>query len=309
MRRIQHLISMCIILLLAVPIMAQVDLDETYEWDNGITMDYPDDWETFVDDNGIAHFVSDDTDVFVLFLSYDPDDSLNEYIEDAFDEYRFETSNRFDADDVFIDDLGGFDEVASYYYTEELDGDEFERAIFAIPLDDETIAISVAVPIQGSDFDELDIVLAMLETLTGTGQSVVSDDVSYEWDNGYEITLDNGWEFDDVFSNGTITVTFEFFEIDDERTDTRAQTLREFVANSNDADDYDEDDLFFIDLVNDENGLEYTYNNGDYITMIVSFSPDDESIVIAIATPTDETDESAVLDNAEDFYLFLETLE
>lgn len=312
MRRIQHLITMCMILLLTIPVLAQVDLDETYEWENGITMNYPDDWDTFVDDNDISHFVSDDTDIFIIFDSYDADDGLAEYIEDAFDDYKFETSTRFDDDDVFIDELEDFDETASYYYTEELGGDEFQRAIFAIPLDDETIAIAIAVPLQDDELEELDTVLAMLATLTGTGESIVEDDISYEWDNGYEITLGDDWQVDgELFSNGTIEVRFYFFEIEDDRTDTRARYLREIFAETRDDSSlsYDEDQLVFVELENDENALEYDYADTDYTPVLVAFSPDDEHIVIALGIPSDGENGNAVLNNIEDMYLFVETLE
>lgn len=312
MRRIQHLITMCILVLMTMPILAQVDLDETYEWDNGITMNYPDDWESFVDDNDISHFVSDDTDIFIIFDSYDADDGLIEYIEDAFDNYKFETSTRFDDDDVFIDELGDFDETASYYYTEELGDDTFQRAIFAIPLDDETIAIAIAVPLQDEEIEELDTVLAMLATLTGTGESVVEDDISYEWDNGYEITLGDDWQGDgEIFSNGTMDVTFYFFEIEDDRRDTRARYLREIFAETrNDSSiSYDEDKLIFVELENDENALEYDYEDTDYTPVLVAFSPDNEHIVIALAVPSAGENANAVLNNIEDLYLFVETLE
>lgn len=312
MRRIQHLITMCILVLTTMPILAQVDLDETYEWDNGITMNYPDDWESFVDDNDISHFVSDDTDIFIIFDSYDADDGLIEYIEDAFDDYKFETSTRFDDDDVFIDELGDFDETASYFYTEELGGDTFQRAIFAIPLDDETIAIAVAVPLQDEELGEVDTVSAMLGTLTSTGESVVEDDVSYEWDNGYEITLGDDWQDDgEIFSNGTMDVTFYFFDIEDERTDTRASYLREIFAEtrSDDGISYNEDNLIFVELENDENAIEYSYDDTDYTPVLVAFSPDNEHIVIALAVPSAGENANAVLNNIEDLYLFVETLE
>ena len=65
--------------------MAQ-DLDETYEWeDDGITIDYPDDWDDSVDENDIVHLSSDETDVFIIFDDYDEDDDIEDYIEDVFD--------------------------------------------------------------------------------------------------------------------------------------------------------------------------------------------------------------------------------
>ncbi|GAB5494379.1 MAG: hypothetical protein Phog2KO_45940 [Phototrophicaceae bacterium] len=271
-------------------------------------MDYPSDWDVSVDDNDIVHFISDDTDIFIIFDRYDEDDSLSEYIEDAFDDYKFETSVRFDEDDVLIDDLGDFDDTASYFYIEELNDDEFERAIFAIPINDETIVIAVAVPIQDEDLEEVDTVLAMLASFTGNANQIL-DDVSYEWENGYEIDLGSDWQLDnDSFNNGTISISISFFEVDDERTDTRASILRNAITESDATFNYNEDQLYFIDLENDEDALEYSYDNGDYTTLIVSFTMDNDVIILATITPTDE-DEDSVLDNAEDAFLFLETME
>lgn len=167
------LISMLFIVMM--PVMAQ-DLDETYEWeDEGITVDYPDDWDDSVDENDIVHLASDETDVFIIFEDYDEDDDIEDYIEDAFDSYTFD-SIRFDEDDVFIGELDDFDLSASYFYSDELDDEEFERAIVAIPLDDELIAIAVIVPIRDDEIEEIDLVFDILATLTVTGATSSSDE-------------------------------------------------------------------------------------------------------------------------------------
>lgn len=298
------LISMLFIVMM--PVMAQ-DLDETYEWeDEGITVDYPDDWDDSVDENDIVHLASDETDVFIIFEDYDEDDDIEDYIEDAFDSYTFD-SIRFDEDDVFIGELDDFDLSASYFYSDELDDEEFERAIVAIPLDDELIAIAVIVPIRDDEIEEIDLVFDILATLTVTGATSSSDEDTYEFDNDYEIVLDSGWAVDDeLFSNGDLDVIFYFYEVDDEREDTPAAAMRDVFGDVSDI-DYDEDFVYFLELDNDDNSIGYYYED-DFYSLIVAFSTDDDLIIVAVAIPSDEDDTEAVFDYEDDFYEFLGTM-
>ena len=303
-----HVLLMSLLFIIIVPVIAQTDLDESYEWDDeGITVDYPDDWDSFVDDNDIVHLASDETDIFFIFEDNDPDDDIEEYIEDAVDTYSFDRV-RFDADDVLIGDLEDFELSASYFYMDELGGEDFERAIVAIPLNDEVMAIAVIVPITDDEIEEIDMVFDILATLTITGSSGTSNENNYEFDNGYEIVLDNGWAVEaDVFSNGDLDIVFEFFDLDDEREDSPADWMRAVYADESDI-AYEEDFVYFMELANDDNAIGYYYEE-DYYRIIISFSPDGDTVIIAVITPSDEDDTQAVFDHEDDIYEFLGTLE
>ena len=303
-----RVLFMSLLFIMIIPALAQTDLDETYEWEEeGITVDYPDDWDSSVDENDIVHLVSDETDIFFIFEDYDSDDSLEEYIEDAVDTYSFDRI-RFDEDDVLIGDLDDFDRSASYFYTDELDTEEFERAVVAIPLNDEIIAIAVIVPITADEIEEIDIVFDILATLTVTGATGASNDNLYEFDNGYEIVLDSGWAVeDDVFRNGDLDIRFDFFEVNDEREESRADNMRVIYGDISDI-DYDEDLVYFMELDNDDNAIGYYYQD-DFYYIIISFSPDDDIVIVAVVTPSDEDDIEAVFDHEDEIYEFLGTLE
>lgn len=298
------------------PVMYAQDLDEIYEWDNGVVMDYPDDWDTYIDDSDVTHFTSDETDMFIIFDDYDEDDPLDEYIEDAFEEYVFDQSARFDDDDVVIGDLGEFDETASYFYEEELNDEEFERGIIAIPLSDDIIVIAVVVPITDDEIDELDTVFDMLATLRtgGSSTSTANGDV-FEFDNGTQIELIDDWsEQDEVFTNGTLDVTLTLYPVIDERTDTRAGRLRQAFGDVTQGDaTYDEATLVFLILDVDDEALQYLYedtNDGDtYSVGLIAVSVDADTIIIVHITPSDTDDEQAVTDNISEVWDFLETLD
>jgi|GEM_PF-4446605 len=307
MRQMQRLFLLSIIFLLVIPVFAQTDLDETYEWeDEGVTVDYPDDWDV-EEDGDFTRFLSDETDFTIYFENYDPDDDLEEYVEDAFEDFRFDDSVRFDDDDFFIDDLDDFDEVGYYYYSDEFDNEEFEAGIIVIPLNDDLLAIAFIIPITDDEIEELDIVLDILATLTVTGDGS-SDGEVYEFDNGFEIVIEDDWEEDGgIFSNGELDVEFFFFDVDDDRADTRSESVREIFAQ-NSSQDYDEDNITFIELDNDTDAIAYLYEE-DFATIIIAFSPDDDVVVVAVATPSDEDDGDLVFDNAEDFYVFIESMD
>lgn len=307
MSQMLRVLLISIFFIVILPVLAQ-DLDESYEWeDEGITVDYPDDWDDSVDDNDIVHLSSDETDVFIIFDDYDEDDDIEDYIEDVFDTYTFD-SLRFDEDDVLISELDDFDLSASYFYTDELDNEEFERAIVAIPLDDEIIAIAVIVPITDDEIEEIDLVFDILATLTVIGSNSSSDEDTYEFDNDYRIILDNGWaEDDELFSNGDLDVIFYFFDVDFEREDTRAAAMREVFTDVSSI-DYDEDFVYFLELDNDDNAIAYYYQD-EYYSMIVAFSTDDDMVIVAVAIPSDEDDTEAVFDYEQELYDFLATME
>ena len=293
------------------------DLDETYEWDNGVQMDYPDDWEVSIDDNDFVHFTSDDTDMIIFFEDYDRDDDLEEYVEDAFDVYRFDRSARFDDDDIIEGEYGDIDLAAAYFYEEDLDGDEFERGIVAIPLEDELIAIAIIVPIEDDDIDELDTIIAMLATLSLEGDSLstsLSED-TFEFDNGTQIELIDDWEEDDaIISNDSIEVELIFFDVDDERTDTRVARLREVYAEVSENDTpYDEAILQFLVLDVDDEAFQYLYEDttgGEtYTTGLIALSLDDDTVIIAVVRPSDTDDDFVVADDIADVWDLLDTLD
>lgn len=317
MNTFRQILLFCLVCLWIIPTIAQ-DLDETYIWeDDGVSIDYPDDWAVSIDDNDYAHFASDDTDMFILFQSYDADDDLEEYVSEAFDSFRFDTSIRFDEDDVIIGELEDFERTASYFYDENLNGDEFQRAIFAIPLNDETIAIAVAVPISDDEIEELDTVLDMLATLAAdddnASSSAVSDD-DYDWDNGYSIDIFGNWEEEDeLFNNGRMSVRFFFYEVEDERFDNRATFLRQtFLDQRIDDVDFNEDFIVFTQIDNDNAALAYSYDEDDgdrrYTPVLVSFTTDDDVVVVAFVLPIVDNGD-VVIDEVDDLYDFLNTFE
>lgn len=306
----KRLFLLSILLLWVLPVVAQTDLDESYEWDEqGVTVDYPDDWDV-EEDGDVTRFISDETDFALFFANYDPDDDLEDYVENAFEDFRFDDSVRFDDDDFYIDDLDDFDEAGYYYYTDEFDNEEFEVGIIAIPLNDDLLAIAVIVPVNDDEIEELDIVLDILASLTAD-ESGSSDEEIEEFDNGLEITVGDDWEEDDeIFSNGDVDVEFYFFEVEAERDNTRSDSIREIFAD-NMSDPYDEDNIVFVELDNDIDAITYIayIENDDYTAFIVAFSPDDGVVVAALVTPSDEDDSDAVYDAEEALYDFLGSMD
>ncbi|MEL6525411.1 MAG: hypothetical protein AAFQ07_06835 [Chloroflexota bacterium] len=309
------LLSVLICLSFAFVASAQ-DLDETYEWDNGVEINYPDDWEAYEDDNDLVHFTDDELDMFIFFEDYDADDDLEDYIEDAFEIYRFDSSARFDDDDVIEGEYGDIDLAAVYFYEEDLDGDEFERGIIAIPLSDELIAIAIVVPLFDDELDDIDIIIDMLGTLSleGDGGSSSSGD-TFEFDNGTQIELFDEWEADnDIISNDLIEIEFLFFDVDDERTDTRAARLRETYADLAESnDDYDEALLQFLTLDVDDEALQYIYDETDdgdtYSAILIALSIDNNTVIVAVVRPSDTDEGSIVVDDIGDVWALLDTLD
>ncbi|MEO1644532.1 MAG: hypothetical protein AAFR67_05060, partial [Chloroflexota bacterium] len=283
---------------------------------NGVEINYPDDWEAYEDDNDLVHFTDDELDMFIFFEDYDADDDLEDYIEDAFEIYRFDSSARFDDDDVIEGEYGDIDLAAVYFYEEDLDGDEFERGIIAIPLSDELIAIAIVVPLFDDELDDIDIIIDMLGTLSleGDGGSSSSGD-TFEFDNGTQIELFDEWEADnDIISNDLIEIEFLFFDVDDERTDTRAARLRETYADLAESnDDYDEALLQFLTLDVDDEALQYIYDETDdgdtYSAILIALSIDNNTVIVAVVRPSDTDEGSIVVDDIGDVWALLDTLD
>ncbi|MGJ3237083.1 MAG: hypothetical protein ACFE0Q_00100 [Anaerolineae bacterium] len=290
-----------------MPLQAQ-ELTETYRWDEeGARINYPSDWEQYIDEAGIVHLASADTDIFFYFEPYDADDDLAEYVEDAFLLYRFNTSATFDADEVLTSKLTSFEDSASYAYIDMLDGESFEREIFAVPLAETWVAMAIAVPVVDDVLSESETVLEILSSLALSDADSVGTDVML--DNGYTMTLGADWQaVGEGFSNGEITVTLAYFPIENPRTDTRASRLRAMynAVRAGDA-PFDEDLILFIDLNNDENAVAYVYQETAY-SILIAFSPDDDIVIVAQSIANDGGDSDTVLDFSEDFYVLIESI-
>jgi hypothetical protein len=304
---------------------AQSELSNDYDWPNGIRVSYPDGWDILEEENGI-HIRSEQTDMYFLFEPYEAEDDVEDALEDIFDATRSDEEIEFDSDSIFFGGLANFSLTASYFYEDNLDGDSFQRALFAIPVEETVIVQVAAVPLEGREIDELSIVLSILSSLDysanrvteGNGGSENSEDGRYEWPNGLQLEYPSDaephWEIGEDGSvvqlfNEAIIITIYLYPLEDERETNRALAIREtFTAVS--TKDFDEEAFFFLALPNDGAALGYLYEESldgtDFEQTLLALQPDDSLVVVAVVLPRvgDSVDNGGM----EQVYEILETM-
>ncbi len=203
---------------LAIAVSAQ-GLTETFIFNDGSTVNYPQNWAAEVDENGFLHLRSEATDI--IFIWYYADNLANFNIRpndyQAVFEATFQPSNpdiTFDAQQVQSLMLDGRS-MGEYLYEDSVNGDPFERLLIAVPLDSGGVVIASALPINGHDITEKPIIRAIASTLTAPTVPTLTQ--SYVTDTGIIFPYPENWEFsvqDDGLLNlrGTQTdVVLSFF--------------------------------------------------------------------------------------------------
>jgi hypothetical protein len=295
-----------VIVLMILPSIAQSDLSNDYDWANGIRVSYPDEWEIVEEENGI-HLRSEQTDIFFLFEPYEDEDDVEDALEGIFDATRNDDAIEFDSDNIFFGGLSNFSLTASYFYEDSLEGDSFQRALFAIPVEEAVIVQVAAVPLEGREIDELSIVLNILSSLdyseSRVSEETTSDnggDGSYEWSNGLRVEYpsdeDLPWQIVEGVEDGdvvhivneVIDIAFYLYPVEDERETNRALAIRQTFATVS-TKSFDEEGFFFLQLANDGEALGYLYeesaDGADFEQTLIALQPDDSLVVVAVILP------------------------
>lgn len=318
---------MLIILALMLPVSAQ-NFDNEFDFENGVIINYPDDWDATYDDNNNPHVFSDETDMLFLFEIYDEDLSLEDYLEDLYNRTIIDDSQDLD-DDIFIGELGDFDEIASYTFNDDDDGDTFQRYLFVIPIEEEIVIMVSVIPRIESEIDEFLIILDILATLEYTSNPQFQpepdadpdpepDIATASWQNNLSIDYPDDWESGtseegiDFLVSDELTMIFSSQMIEDVRQDTHANFIREtynqFLLDP--SLEFDEDSFFFFELENDPNALAYFYEENDdgdsYEQMLIAIQASDTLLVVVLIYPREASEFSD--DDWEIIFEILETL-
>ncbi|RMG86769.1 MAG: hypothetical protein D6712_06850, partial [Chloroflexi bacterium] len=171
-------------------------LSETFVFNDGSTVNYPEDWTAEVDENGFLHLRSEATDI--IFIWYFADSLANFSISPndykAVFEATFQPSNpdiAFDVQRVQSILLNGRS-MGEYIYEDSVNGDPFERLLIAVPLDNGGVVIVSALPINGHDIIEKPIIRTIASTLTSPTVPTLTQ--SYVTNTGITFSYPEDWE-------------------------------------------------------------------------------------------------------------------
>lgn len=313
-----------IIFTLLLPVLAQSDFNNEFDFENGVTIRYPDGWDTAYDDQDYPHVFSSDTDMVFFFEDYDPDLDLEDYLVDLYDFTLFDESQRFDSEAIFFGSLGDFDEIASYTYQDDADGDIFQRTLVVIPLEDEIVVKVSVIPRVSREIDEFPTVIDILSTIeytssnTDTGISAVTAG-TYDLGDGLSIDYPEGWqaltndEGVPLIVNSAIVIGLFKHEIVNPRQDNHASFIRQIYDQYlvDRSIDFDEDLFFFVSISNDPSALGYLYDENvegdEYQQLLVAVQPGQRWLVLAFVYPV-EAAQFSDADN-EIIYSILGTLQ
>lgn len=154
-----------------VPALAQdidvsdIELPNTYDWQIGASIDYPEGWDVVIDDDDYVHLRSEETDiVFGFFFFEDANDTLEAFLQESFEATIWNESLRFDEDNLLYGELPNYS-IAAYSYTETYEGSDYERTLFALQLNEELAIIGTAIPLFGAEITEYEEIFAILNSL------------------------------------------------------------------------------------------------------------------------------------------------
>jgi hypothetical protein len=292
------------IAILILPTAAQSELSNDYDWPNGIRVSYPDGWELVEEENNI-HIRSEQTDILFLFEPYEDEDDIEDALEDIFDTSRSNDDIDFDSDNIFLGGLANFSLTASYFYEDSLDDESFQRALFAIPVEEAVIVQASARPLESREIDELSVVLLILSSLDYSANRVSEDNSSsgnseegrYEWSSGvaieYPTETDSDWQIVEDGAavhiiNELIDIAIYLYPLEEERETNRASAIRETFALVSTS-DFNEEAFFFLELPNDGEALGYLYeesqDGSEFEQTLIAIQPDDSFVAVAVVLP------------------------
>jgi hypothetical protein len=298
---------------LMLPAFAQ-NFDNDFDFGNGIIITYPDDWDSNFDVDDNPHIFSEDSDIIFLFEDYDEDLSLEDYLEDLYERTLLDDSRDFDDDNIFIGELADFDEIASYTYNDDDEGDSFQRYLFVIPLEEEIVVLVSVIPRIEREIDEFLVILDILATLEYDTDS----NTTVTWQNNVSVDYPNNWEATtsedglDFLANDELIMVFISQEIGNAREDNYANLIRqiydEFLLDR--SLDFDEDAFYFEELPNDPNALGYFYEENDdgdsYENILIAIQPSETILVVVLVYPKESSEFSE--DNWDTIFEILATV-
>lgn len=159
---------------MTVPVFAN-----TYTYEDGTTISYPDEWEAFLDDNDFLRIVNDETDI--LFWWYgqerldefgvEPND-LAALMEKAYNPN--DTDLAYDPTNLAFVNFGSR-QLAYYVFTDTYEGSSYERMFALIPLEDGTVLGSSTVPLIGETLSDLETALQITASVSLPNGEVEED--------------------------------------------------------------------------------------------------------------------------------------
>jgi len=136
-----------------------------------VTVEFSDMWEITVDDSDAEHLRSENTDIVFSFYT-DEERSMEELIEQNFENTRIDESIDFDPEELIVGnfpELSNFDEAVAYQYLENFDGDRYNRIFIAVQPHPQVVVTAAAIPLAGRDIEELDEILEVVNSITADG--------------------------------------------------------------------------------------------------------------------------------------------
>jgi hypothetical protein len=279
---------------------AQSDLDNHYDWPNGIRVSYPDSWDIVEEDSGV-HLRSDETDILFAFVGYQHEDDVDEALENLFLLTRSDSSIEFESDNVFSGSLSNFSHSTAYFFDDEKDDETIQRALFAIVVDETIIVQASAEPRESREIDELSVVLSILSSLEYDASRVTEAPPSgnnlvegvYRWPSGVSIQYTEGWEIVEDgeivhIVNPELDIAIYLYPVRDERDTNRPTAIREtFARVSTKA--FDEENYYFLTLANDSQALGYAYeetlDGATFEQLLIALQPDEIFVAVAVILP------------------------
>jgi hypothetical protein len=300
MKTMRFIFFIVSLVLLVSPLAAQSELENQYDWPNGIRVSFPDGWEAVEEQNGV-HLRSDDSDILFAFIAYQDDDDVEDALENLFILTRSDSSIEFESAEIFTGSLSNFSQSAAYFYDDEAAGETFQRALFAIAIDETIIVQASAVPLRGREIDELSVVLTILSSLEydagrateGTAEGENAEEGVYNWPSGVSIQYPDGWEIVEDgevihIVNDDIDIAIHLLPVRDERDTNHASAIRDTFGIVS-TKDFDEEAFYFLELANDNEALAYLYEESldgtDFEQLLVALQPDDIFVALAVALP------------------------
>lgn len=170
-------------LLTALPALAQeVELDETFTFDDGTTFQYPGDWTLEAEEDSYVTVYSDLTQIYIVEAAsfedagFTADDNLEDAVEAYFDSI-YEDELKFSARKLESIEIDGREAVRYDY--DDTYGDSAIQ--IAVRFSDGSFGLVDAISLEG-DLSEEDVVLAVAASFDRSGEAVDAGDATVSSD-------------------------------------------------------------------------------------------------------------------------------
>jgi len=135
-----------------------------------VTVEYADMWGLTFDDSDAEHLTSENSDIVFSFY-VDETRSVEEIVQQNFENTRIDDSIPFDTDDLIVGafpELDNFDEAVAFQYLENFEGDRYNRVIIAVQPHPQMIVVAAAIPLRGRDIEEINDILEVVNSISAT---------------------------------------------------------------------------------------------------------------------------------------------